>query len=86
MARYFFDTFNGETWVVDNEGVECTDHEEARRSAHAALPDIAKDELPDSSQRLMIVRVRDGQGPLMETSLDLQTVWLGEVEGEQQRA
>ena len=30
----------------------------------------------------MIVRVRDSHGPLMETSLDLQTVWLREVEGD----
>ena len=34
----------------------------------------------------MNVRVRDSQGPVMETSLDLQTVWLREGEGEQASA
>ena len=30
MARYFFDTFNGETWVLDEEGIECADHRLAK--------------------------------------------------------
>ena len=34
-----------------------------------------KDKLRDSTQRLMIVRVRDTQEQLMETSLDLQIAW-----------
>jgi len=71
--RFFFDTFDGESWVQDDEGIECADHEAARNAAHAALADLAKDEVPNSDERVMIVRVRDSDGLLLETSLALQT-------------
>jgi len=72
-VRFFFDTFGGESWVQDDEGIECPDPEVARTTAHAALADLAKDEVPNSDQRVMIVRIRDGDGLLLETSLALQT-------------
>ncbi len=76
IMRYFFDTFDGELWICDEEGIECIDLDDARTRAQAALPDMAKDELPDSSERIMTVRVRDAEGLVMETSLVLSTVLL----------
>src|SRR3954465_14720563 len=73
IVRFFFDTFDGESWVQDDEGIECADHEAARNTAHAALAALAKDQVPNSDQRVMIVRVRDDDGLLLETSLALQT-------------
>ena len=72
---YFFDTYDGDKWTVDPEGLDFANDQEALRNAHAALPDIAHDEIPDSSQRVMIVRVRNPDGPLVETSLELTTIW-----------
>jgi len=74
--QYYFDTFDGDGWMIDSEGLDFLDDNEALQNAHAALPDIAHDQIPGESQRMMIVRVRDGDGPLVETTLDLRTVWL----------
>ena len=30
MSRYFIDTFDGETWIRDEAGIKCADHEEAK--------------------------------------------------------
>jgi|RhiMethySRZTD1v2_1073278.scaffolds.fasta_scaffold5375935_1 hypothetical protein len=76
MPHYFFDTFDGEAWVIDEEGFECAHPDAALAQAQAGLGDIAEDELPDHQRRAMIVRVRDGHGPVLEAHLDLDTVWL----------
>ena len=75
MPRYFFDTFDGETWIEDTEGVECDGPGAAQAEAQTALADIAKDETPDGDRRVMTVRVRDEDGPLLEANLDLRCVW-----------
>jgi hypothetical protein len=76
MPRYFFDTFNGKRWQMDEDGLDCDHHDAAHDRAHAGLSDIAKDEVPGGGPRAMIVRVRDGDGPLLEAHLDLHTIWL----------
>ena len=34
---YFFDTYDGDKWTVDPEGLDFADEQEALRNAHAAL-------------------------------------------------
>ncbi len=76
MPRYFFDSFDGDTWVDDDEGLQLEHDKAAGAEAQEALSNIAKDELPGDDARQMIVRVRDDNGPVLEARLDLQTVWL----------
>ena len=76
MPRYYFDTFDGTSWMEDEEGVECSDQEDAHTSAHAALVDLATEGIPLGGQRTMTVRVRDETRGLGETSIAMDTVWL----------
>ena len=43
MPHYFFDTFDGEAWVIDEEGFECAHPDAALAQAQAGLGDIAED-------------------------------------------
>jgi hypothetical protein len=54
-----------------------------RYAAVDALPDIARDELPDGDNRTMTVKVRDLAGKyLLEASLTVNVRWLGTLERE----
>ena len=61
-ARFFFDTLNGETTILDSDGRELDSIEAARAEAVKALRDMARDSLPDSDQGTVVVRVRDETG------------------------
>lgn len=62
MARYFFDIHDGEL-VTDAVGVECADFDAVRREAKMALPEMAREILPDDSEqhtiRVMVRNERD---------------------------
>src|SRR4051812_16238955 len=58
MPRFFFDTFDGENWLIDDNGIDCADRE-ARTYAHAAPTGIAKVEMPNGDKLVLAVRVRD---------------------------
>ena len=74
MPRYYFDTYDGQEWAIDQIGIEIEDLEQAQKEAHTALADIANDELPDGSELTMAVRVRDESNQVViETALDLKT-------------
>jgi uncharacterized protein DUF6894 len=45
MARYFFDTHDG-NFVRDDVGIECDSFQAVRATATAGLADFAKDALP----------------------------------------
>ena len=65
MPRYFFDTDDGDRPSEDDIGLELPDHEAARRAGIAALPDMARDELPNGDHRDFSVRVRDDAGNMI---------------------
>jgi len=74
MPHYYFDTYDGREWIIDDIGLEIENLEQARKDAHHALADIAKDELPDGEEMRMAVRVRDEAGEVViDTALDLKT-------------
>ena len=72
MPRFFIDTSDQERFVRDETGHECVDLEDAKRLAVDALPDMARDELPDGDDRtfLAIVRGEDGR-TLLQCTLSL---------------
>lgn len=61
MSRYYFDTIDGGGLIRDKEGHLFGSREEMRRAAIRVLPDMARDELPESRSQIFIVRVRDDQ-------------------------
>jgi hypothetical protein len=68
MARYFFDTDDGDTFVEDDEGQELPNAEAAREAALAALPGMARDKMPDGDHRTFCATVRDDAGTVIYTA------------------
>jgi hypothetical protein len=69
VPRYYFDEYDGEAVTQDDEGLELDGIEAARAEARKALPDIARDVLPeDGDRRTMVVKVRDEAGKVVITA------------------
>jgi hypothetical protein len=62
MHRYYFDIQDGDKILNDTEGLELDGIEAARREAMRALPEMAKDTLPNQDQRTLAMWVRDESG------------------------
>ena len=65
MPRYFFDTYDGNQFVPDNEGIELQNLDTAKAEAQKALPDLARDALPGDDQKTFIVSVRNEAGQVV---------------------
>lgn len=65
LARYFFDTYDGSRLISDAEGIELESLDMARIEAQKALPDLARDALPDGDHKSFIVSVRDDAGQVV---------------------
>ncbi|MBL0408263.1 hypothetical protein JKG68_30750 [Microvirga aerilata] len=65
MPRFFFDTYDGDSLVTDDEGLELGDLEAAKIEAQTTLPHMARDKLPDADQRVFMVSVRDEAGQVV---------------------
>ncbi|RZI60874.1 MAG: hypothetical protein EOP94_01240 [Zymomonas sp.] len=77
MPRFFIDTTDDDLFVKDAEGAEYPDLDAAKAAAVAALPDMAREKLPDGDARnfLALVRGADGQN-LLQASLLLHVTSL----------
>ena len=79
MPRFFIDTSDQTHFIRDEVGYEFPDVEAARDAAIDALPDMARDVLPDGDARTFLAVVRDEDGrTLMQATLSLGVVWLTE--------
>ena len=65
MPRYFIDTDDGDIAHGDSDGHDLPDAEAARRAALDALPDMARDKLPDGDDRTFTATARDEQGAVV---------------------
>lgn len=73
MPVFFFDTFDGEIATSDTTGLTLKDVSVAKAEAVRALPDMAKERLPDGDQREFVVSVRDEAGQtLLRATLSLR--------------
>ena len=72
MPRFYIDTSDQDHFVRDETGHEFEDVDAAKAAAVDALPDMARDVLPDGDARtfLAIVRGADGRS-LLQASLTL---------------
>ena len=76
MPRYFIDTSDGDTFVRDDEGYDLPDAIAARNAAQAALPDLARDRMPDGDKRTFCAFVRDETGAVIyRMALSLVGEW-----------
>ena len=76
MPRYFIDTDDGDVNVRDEEGSDLSGPHAARLIALDALPDMARQKMPDGDRRTFTVGVRDAAGAVVYTAtLDLRGDW-----------
>ena len=76
MPRYFIDTSDGDRSFHDEEGIDLTDDAAARLNALDALPDMARDVIPDGDERQLSVSVRNADGKVIyHASLTLSGHW-----------
>jgi hypothetical protein len=77
LPRFYFDTYDGERASVDSDGLECSSRHMVQHQAIDALPDMAREILPDGPNRMFRVEVRDGDGNVVfRATLELQSAWL----------
>jgi len=76
MPRYFIDTSDGDRSLRDEEGIELADDAAARLSALDALPDMARDVIPDGDERRLSVCVRNAESEVIyHATLTLAGRW-----------
>lgn len=79
LPKFYFDTFDGDHSATDADGIECSSRQLVQDRAVDALPDMARELLPDGPNRTFRVEVRDDGGNMVfRATLELQTVWLDE--------
>lgn len=77
VARYYFDTFDGDRSSADSEGIECSEREQVQYQAVNALPDMARESLPNGPNRMFRVEVREPEGKIVfRATLELKSEWL----------
>lgn len=77
MPKFFFDTFDGDRDSVDSDGLDCASRRVVQDRAIDALPDMAREILPDGPNRTFRVEVRDDSGNVVfRATLELQSAWL----------
>ena len=71
MPRYYFPSWDGDTFFPDHRGVEYDSFEQARTAALRSLGEMALYSLPRSpKERILKVQVKDGgDDPLVELRL-----------------
>jgi hypothetical protein len=75
--RYYFDTDNDDRVLRDEAGQDCASLESMRDVALRALPDLARDDLPNGDRRVFTVKVRDESGRyVLQATLSLIATWL----------
>ena len=75
MPKYYIDTADGETFIRDEVGYDFPDLQAAKTAAVDALPDMAREELPDGDARTFLAIVRGEVGlPILQASLTFQVI------------
>ena len=76
MAIYYIDTDDGEARHRDRTGVELETREDARKLVLSALPDMARDKMPDGDRRTFraVARGEDG-APVYRATMTLVGAW-----------
>jgi len=62
MPRYFFDTYDGERFQIDDQGTDLNSIDAAKAEGQVTLSEMAKDCLPNDDQRVFAISIRDETG------------------------
>lgn len=65
MSQFYFDIWDGEALVVDEEGLDLSSQRAAEIEAALSLADIARQLEPVASSDGLAVNVRDTTGPVL---------------------
>ena len=65
MPRFFIDTDDDDFLHIDRDGIDLDSDDAARVYAQAALPDMARDKMPDGERRTFVVTVRNEVGEVI---------------------
>ena len=76
VPRYFFHTRDGQTVFRDDVGVELPDLEAAKLIASDSLAELAREVIPGTDRRVLIVEVTDERRPLLEARLTFEAIIL----------
>ncbi len=77
MPRYYFPTNDGDHRHLDDIGQNLSGPAAARLMALDALPDMARDTMPDGDHRVLSVEVRDEEEDLIyHATLTLRGEWI----------
>ena len=76
MALYFFDTRDGDDFVRDDIGEELPDLETVKKMAAKGLAELARDVLPGSVKRVLMIEVRDERRAVLQARLTFEAVVL----------
>ena len=68
MPLYFIDTDDGDQIHRDEHGHDLPDVEAARTATLDAMPDMARDKMPDGDRRTIIATARDQHGVMVYTA------------------
>jgi hypothetical protein len=76
MPRFFFDVSDGQKVTRDQIGLDLSDIDSVRREAIDALPDIAREQLPDGDEAVFAVQARDESGIIVfKATLNFRIEW-----------
>jgi hypothetical protein len=75
-VRYFFDTYDDDTIIKDDVGLECASLDVVRDQAAVSLAELARDKLPGSLRRLFAIKAHDGHRHVLEATLAFEAVLL----------
>jgi len=77
LPKFYFDTFDGDQTAIDADGIDCASRQMVQDRAVDALPDMARELLPDGPNRTFRVDVRDDSGDIVfRATLELNSTWL----------
>ena len=68
MSRFFFDTDDGHSRIIDDEGSELPDIDAARHEAVAVLPEMVRERLPVGESQTFTCVVRDEANSIIYTA------------------
>lgn len=79
MPQFFFDIDDGERQERDTIGLDLENPDAARATAITALPDLAREELPDGDRRVFICKVRNSTSQVIFiATLSLVAEWIND--------
>lgn len=76
MPLYFFDTRDEDAFIEDDVGLELPNLEAAKTQASLSLAELARDVLPGSEKRTLVVEVRDERQPVLRVTMVFEALVL----------